>query len=453
MHRSKSAMPSPTCSLASSYGGPPLTRIGRHESEEHGDQDPLTITFFPPSPSDSLASVNTYDSLLSDEAPDELDVSEKPTLPLPPCRPFTSSDASLRPSDPYLFSRLFPSMNRLSIRHDGATPDGNMNLRVDIMIGPESPVPRLRSNIVQLFHLRMHDLERREFSLRRYCRDSGREVCFSKRGYTVPSGPSSAVSAALRSVKTPFRKSTAASSSTLSSSSSCSGSSSAFFRRLPTTNDAATAATANSSAAAAQSLPASNPPLVPTDTIKLEFSNYAHVDVRRLKASYAFSWWGHRYVWSRTLDQNLGTTSFHLFRDGRRAAPIAHIVPEVRCPIQIAAEQRAGGWIPPCYMWISDPVVVEAVTDVAEYVAASPRTIIVVATGLMALVDHSIREHWLANKPRRPRTSLPHFGVGPPDADPTNRPAAGGIRRLFSPRPSTQHSHSPLRLGRRITVY
>lgn len=54
-------------------------------------------------------------------------------------------------------------------------------------------------------------------------------------------------------------------------------------------------------------------------------------------------------------------------RDDKHEA-MAHIVQEVQSPSQIDAERRAGGWIPPCYMWISDRSAVDAVTDVAEYV-------------------------------------------------------------------------------------
>jgi hypothetical protein len=52
-------------------------------------------------------------------------------------------------------------------------------------------------------------------------------------------------------------------------------------------------------------------------------------------------------------------------RDGQ-GAPVAHIVPESRTPTQVRDEEDAGGWIPPCYMWISDDSLVQAVTDVAE---------------------------------------------------------------------------------------
>ncbi|KND92320.1 hypothetical protein TOPH_03013 [Tolypocladium ophioglossoides CBS 100239] len=182
--------------------------------------------------------------------------------------------------------------------------------------------------------------------------------------------------------------------------------------------------------------PPSPPLLVPTATIKLEFSNYARVDVsRRHGKRYEFAWWGRSYAWRRAVDKTLGTVSFHLVRDGE-AEPVAHIVSEVRSPNQVDAEERAGGWIPPCYMWISDQSVVEAVTDVAD---------VIVATGLIALVDDCIRERW-QKKPAPPSPIWPH--IGPADAHGDR--SKTGVRGFFSRRPST---HSPLRLGRTIAVY
>ncbi|UNI16634.1 hypothetical protein JDV02_003056 [Purpureocillium takamizusanense] len=553
----------------------------RYDSrDEELDREPAlpptpTITFFPPSPaSASLSSVATYDSLLSDAAEPEPEpeplssLSSSPdhdcghraapssvhlpspadaSIPtvLPPYRTLAPFDPSLRPSDPVTFARLFPSLDRLAIRHDDATADGNMNLRVETVVAPfggasssSSPVAsagpvllgarRRPAATVQLFHLRMHDLARRDFSLRRYCRDSGREVCFSKRAY-APAGSSSigggcggggiASSAshtlhrALRSVKSPFRRSSSSSSSSsgaandASTTTSCSPRNSLGFARRPSTGAGAggstvtahttvssscwsrrRGSTSSSASLAGNALllsgtaAAARPPpppqvLVPTDTVKLEFSNYARVDVSRRRHSssiggggatkaYEFEWWGHRYAWRRAVDRSLGTVSFHLVRDGGSASSssaatsttVAHIVPEVRTPTQVFAEDRAGGWVPPCYMWISDPSVVDAVTDVAD---------VIVATGLIALVDDSIRERWPASikKKKMPTTPVapyllppspttPHFGSGPADADGYDDAARRpGLRGFFSRRSSGQHSHSPLRLGRTVAVY
>jgi hypothetical protein len=109
---------------------------------------------------------------------------------------------------------------------------------------------------------------------------------------------------------------------------------------------------------------------MPTNTTKLEFSNYAHVEVKRRGAKsskrYEFEYWGASYAWKRVVEKD-GTgkaVSYHLFKGDGPA--VAHIVPEMRSPQQVFAEMEAGGWVPPCSMWISDRSVIEAVSDVAE---------------------------------------------------------------------------------------
>lgn len=380
--------------------------------------------------SDSNASVATYNSLLSStefdfygnvgkggdgfgnaDKTDDVVFPEDAVIPtqLPAYSHHPLNDYPVRPTTPQAFSQLFPSLDRLSILHDDFTPDGNMNLRV------ETPVllPRSRHHrpvAFQLFHLRLHDLAMRDFSLRRYCRGSGREVCNSKRTFVDAAASSSSnaachghgrsnsggasilrrpstlqrsVSKTIRSVKTPFQR---ASTSTASSG----------FRR-PGTGGRRSSVSSGSSHSwnsaigcpstdgLSKSLPPTSSPnfKLPTDTIKLEFSNYARVDVSRRSAatrgsnsgsgggegqiSYDFEWWGHRYAWQRSVDRHTGVVTFHLIRDGRGYG-IAHIVPETRGLEEARAEERAGGWIPPCHFWISDESVLRAMTDVAEYV-------------------------------------------------------------------------------------
>jgi hypothetical protein len=111
-------------------------------------------------------------------------------------------------------------------------------------------------------------------------------------------------------------------------------------------------------------------PSLPTNTTKLEFSNYAQIDVKRRgkKSSkrYEFEYWGYSYSWRRVEEKYsvAKSVSYHLHKGEGPA--IAHIVPELRSPAQVHADEAAGGWVPPCSMWISDPSVVEALTDVAE---------------------------------------------------------------------------------------
>ncbi|QPH09638.1 hypothetical protein C2857_000547 [Epichloe festucae Fl1] len=428
-------------------------RTGREPSPP----PPPTITYFPPSPSASLLSVNTYDSRFSENGLDN-EVFDGLEAALPDQEPEAQrlhaaedhaipevlrsycagpTDPSLRPSDPRSFGLLFPSQNRLSIRHDDTTPDGNMNLRVDTVTSSMGGSrERRRLATVQLFHLRMHDLSDRHFSLRRYCRDSGREVCFSKRAYASTSATSrhgiqQSVSSALRSVKAPFRRSNASNSSCFSLKSSSSA-------RRPSTASAVTSKSSASSTSGGTDgtdgrsarLDVKSPPsvLFPTDKIKLEFGNYARVEVsRRNSKLYGFEWWGHTYTWKRAVDKELWTFSFHLMRDDKHEA-IAHIVQEVQSPSQIDAERRAGGWIPPCYMWISDRSAVDAMTDVAD---------VIVATGLAALVDDCIRQEWQSDQRNASETA--------PLRSAKTRPGPG--------RTDGQASDKPFRFGKGVAVY
>ncbi|CAN8103192.1 unnamed protein product [Discula destructiva] len=315
-------------------------------------------------------------------------------------------------------------MNRLSIRHDDFTTDGNMNLRVDTV------VPGRSRTAVQLFHLRMYDLAKRDSSLRRYCRESGREVCNSKRTYLAPTptsrptlqrSMSSAMKTLSGAARPAFRRQNS-SSSTISS-----GKRPATAHSFDTSR--VDASCPSPRAFTGDYKPHSQPRA--TNAIKLEFSNYARVDVERkgVKNSkrYEFSWWGHHYAWKRVAEKHMdGVVSFHLIRDGQ-SPPIAHIVPETRSPNQVEDDERAGGWVPPCYMWINDKSVLDAATDVAD---------VIVAAGLMALVDNCIKERWQTKKMHR----LPALG------DMGSSSPRSFMQRVFSQRrASSDHPHSPLR--------
>jgi len=102
---------------------------------------------------------------------------------------------------------------------------------------------------------------------------------------------------------------------------------------------------------------------------------------------------------------------------------VAHIVPETRSPTQVEDDELSGGWVPPCFMWINDRSIVNAVTDVAD---------VIVATGLTALVDDCIKERWQSKRTHR----LPVLGdveyVGP----------RAFMQRVFSQRnKSTDQDH------------
>ncbi|KAK2051237.1 hypothetical protein LY76DRAFT_414546 [Colletotrichum caudatum] len=396
------------------------------------------------------SSVDTFDSSLASDDEDELELmrdAEMDTFdehqeipPLPAyCRDIIDTD--VRPSNPQDFAKLFPSMNRLSICHDEFTPDGNMNLRVDTV------APGRRPYNIQLFHLRMHDLGKREFSLRRYCRDSGREVCNSKRKYveeateqrpTLQRSVSSAIKTL--SMRRPLPR-------TNSGGSFLAGKGKDVISQRPQSSTSSSRDSADETAsyfrrsASFEPKPKTRP--IPSNTMKLEFSNYARVNVTRRGGTnnkrYEFEWWGHKYQWKRVLDKNLGAVSFHLVKDGNNNASdaVAHIVPETRSPNQVVEDESAGGWVPPCHMWISDRSVLDAVTDVAD---------VIVATGLMALVDDCIKHRWQTRKIHRIAVPLTSRTVDVEYVGPR-----AFVQQLFHRRAS-DHTSSPLR-QRPIATY
>ena len=377
---------SPSSSSSGSYESYSPSKLKCHQE----DISPDTSLY-------SRSSVDTYASSASEEELDDLDLdsttgtAEYDTCSIPPLPVYRREvvEPNVRPSTPQDFAKLFPSLNRLSIRHDEFTPDGNMNLRIDTVV-----TGRRRTSI-QLFHLRMYDLAKREFSLRRYCRDSGREVCNSKRKYVEPPAPKpqkeegSADRPTLQRSLTSAIKTLSGGNNGKPGFNRANSGGSIFRSRTAAKNDGTRPGTSNSHSSSEgddESLNATKSRLsladsrlgfkskpqrpLPTNTIKLEFSNYARVDVRRCGGSrnkrYDFDWWGHRYSWRRSVDKQLNSTSLHLVRDGNTHAPVAHIVPETRSPNQVFADENAGGWVPPCFMWIADNSIVDAQTDVAE---------------------------------------------------------------------------------------
>lgn len=443
------------------------TYVSDSESEED-DENAIDDTF-DITDDDDYISDSHKNYLHSASAGHKASLDDNVIPPLPDYRPDVCGGISSMhySTTPQEFAKLFPSLNRMSIRHDETTADGNMNLRVDIAV----PVgERRRLTSYQLFHLRMYDLAKREFSLRRYGRDSGREVCNSKLNFidpadktkkekksrskmsiisrksnedddddeddkgfakhwarssnsshSVKTAPSidlrptlqRSMTTALRSlgamasVRPSFRRSASSSSQDKYKSQSSRPATSHYSPYTP----ASTSPTSSSPPALSSSTPSffsrdkgrlSPPPPAPkpTNTVKLEFSNYARVDLERSSTTghhshshnqtsdntrYEFEWWGHKYTWKRSTDKLLNTVSYHLMRDDNGEIPIAHIVPEMRSPNQVDADEDAGGWIPPCHLWISDPAVLNAMTDVAD---------VLVATGLLALTDDCIRTRW-----------------------------------------------------------
>ncbi|KAK1836460.1 hypothetical protein QBC39DRAFT_338148 [Podospora conica] len=383
-----SPRPSDTPLKTSDSSTAPPVKPARYErAYTYHDAPSVETSLYPESSVDSLASTTA-----STQDLDPLDVGESPLdyedhcIPPLPVYRRDVVETNVRPSTPQDFSKLYPSLNRFTIRHDEFTSDGNMNLRIDTVVTGR------RRTAIQLFHLRMYDLAKREFSLRRYCRDSGREVCNAKRKYVEPSTPKPKAETTerptlARSMTTAFK--------TLGGRPALRRAKSTFGRPATgySTSEGDEEYFGNHSAVSLDGPKAKAHRPVPTNTMKLEFSNYARVEVHRRGGKnnkrYEFDWWGHRYNWKRSVDKQLGLVSWHLVRDGNTSAPVAHIVPETRSPSQVRADESAGGWVPPCFMWLADETILDAVTDVAD---------VIMATGLMALVDDCIKERWQPKK-------------------------------------------------------
>lgn len=378
--------------------------------------------------------------------------------------------------DAEYFKDLFPSLDRFTVRHDNFTLDGNMNLRVEtpphFVRRPKRGDKQVRSSsrretserpfAFQLFHLRMHDLVKREFSLRRYSRDSGREVCSTKRAFVLegqqlpveededeqPVRPSTkrSVSSAFQSITQTLQRaspnnpshSRRPTSSCQSPQQSSRNSRSTFGcsqdAKSVISSDRLSPSASIASSSSHPSLtspPPRNPLKIATDTIKLEFQNYARVDLTRIDESkdsaavmYDFEWWGRQYSWKRHVDRQTDVVSYHLIRDKQEKA-VAHIVPETRGIEEARADEDVGGWVPPCHIWISDKSVIDAKTDVAD---------IVMATGLLTLVDDSIRTRWqlpkVVSRPPKPVKSYTSEVIAP-------RPK-GLLNSIFNRRGSEQ---------------
>jgi hypothetical protein len=267
---------------------------------------------------------------------------------------------------------------------------------------------------MQLFHLRMHDIPTRAFSLRRYCRESGREVCHS----VLRQGGDGKVKGQKKSKHPKLQRSMSTALATVTRGGVKRADSwgavtnnynhKASYPPLTNTKPLLTIPTRHDSGYATNSdeddddfssssdsedddeeTPIPTPSSLPgtkgkTNTTHLEFSNYAHVDLTRRGSAgkgkhWDFEYWGTPYSWKREGD------SYHLVptsnASGNSAGAVAHIVPDVLTPSQTLEEAREGAWVPRCSFWISDPKLLRG-GDVAD---------VVVATGILALVDDKAR--------------------------------------------------------------
>ena len=299
---------------------------------------------------DDSASVNTYASTL----PSTEDFEEDLPYDVPDYEP-VYQQSKIIPSSPEDFPRLFPTTGRMFIRHDDSTLDGNMNLQVYTQAHKKG-----RKTELTLFHLRMHDLKNREFSLRRYCRDSGREVCHSSRKYTKPAAARPGLQRSMSNALSTLRGKSDSKTSTLEG-----------LKRQDSGYGSLSEDDLGVESSSQVALGRSSIPL-PTNTTHLEFSNYAHVDVKRRGAKtskrYGFEYWGTEYMWKRVATQqgHLKQVAYHLI-DTRTSSNVAYIVPDIMTESEARQEEAKGGWVPPCSFYISNErIKEEKLSDVAE---------------------------------------------------------------------------------------
>lgn len=308
---------------------------------------------------DPRASIDTYASTIADEKEPS---SQRSLNPLMRSICYQPDAISTTPAE---FAELFPSTRRLLIQHDDTSPDGNLNLRLDT----ELSISRGHRVKLTLFHLRMYDLAERQFSLRRYQRQSGREVCSSKRKYLKPtSKPSS-----------PSKKGSLVNALTKMNLKA--------FNSKPRPKPAHEPEDTESEDDLDLFDQADVEASIPTETMRIEFSNYAQVELQRTRRGdgkmYDFEYWGQQYTWRKVIyqDEEESIFSFELVNMASGNC-LAHITPDKLSRQQSRHEASQGTWVPPCSMRVTEKGISGDLGDV------------IIATGLMALTDDCIRGHW-----------------------------------------------------------
>ena len=329
---------------------------------------------------DPRSSTETYASTVSSSE----DLEDQIEYELPDDRRRVYDTESI-PTTPHDFAKLFPTTRRLLIQHDDSSSDGNMNIRCDTEAVSQDG-HRLK---MTLFHLRMKNLYERQFSLRRYCRDSGREVCNSKKKYAKP------IPRATRKRPSLSRSFTSA------------------LQNLGVKQNRHDAAEDSDDDIEQElrnfTLCSDVKATIPTNIIRLEFSNYAQVEVHRRRQGHIKQWdfeyWGEPYSWKRELSDDDGEAiySYELI-NVRTGDCVAYVMPDKLDSRQAALEEMQGGWVPPSSMRITESTISEDLGDV------------IVSTGLVVLADDCIKRRW--HSKRSGRVHVPHQ-TAPEYVDPT----------------------------------
>lgn len=360
--RSGGAIGSPAPGLPRHHSAMPSYGERRYDSSYRGSRS-------------ASESVETYSSSPSSTSED---FGSRPSVYSYDSRYMPESEAV--PSTPPLFAQLFPSTRRLIIKHDDSTPDGNMNLRIDCNTNHKSEPAKH----VTLFHLKMTDLKRREMSLRRYGRECGREVVNYRRKFAQSAADRPTLQRSGSNFLNTFRGK---------------GSKEKVLQRQDSgyeSDDASSDGETKSTSPTSGSIDKVKAE-IPTNTLLLEFSNYAHVQVKRRGGKgakkYEFEYWGKSYAWKRKITHygHDESCSYQLVNLATNNV-VAEIRPDNLSPSEVAEEERKGGFVPPCTMWLCDDntdSVVGSMCDLAD---------VVVSTGIGALVDDCIKRRFSKTK-------------------------------------------------------
>lgn len=320
---------------------------------------------------------------------------DKEPSPMPPKA--HSRNTEFEWSTPESFARWFPSNETLFVQHDDKLTSGKMCLNVltatDQGFGP----------LLQLFYLQMYDLKKRSFSLRRYSRDSGLEVCHTSRIYKKATGARPRIRRSINSSITSMRNFSRGSSRSSQTSAQSSQSEHEYsnYSSESAVNEDENEAQVKTSF---QQTVGDTLFEQSSNQISLEFSNYANILLSRkafgARKSYDFEYWGTAYQWKRQKkSQSLGKNrSYNLYR-GQSDLVVAHITLQDLSWSQTDEEEEMGGWVPPIWMRITDPSILSEnnSTDIPD---------VIIATGIIAFVDDCIRRRW--NIPAT--TTSPHNG-------------------------------------------
>lgn len=255
----------------------------------------------------------------------------------------------VRPATSTEFGELFPSKRKMLIQHDNTYGDAYANLRVDMHTSSHNGVKER----VTMFHLKIHNREKREMSLRRYHRDSGREVCNCTRVH--------------REKKQESRPKLIRSFSSALASLKLSTSSGASVRTSTSTEEDDPMVADDEEEVAEYD---NTMDWHATNIIRLDFSNYAHIELFRKRKGgsswHEFEYWGSKYRWKAIPSVNgyPDNCVYQLF-SSNSAKSMASIVPVPLTESEALAEDEIGGWVDPCSFWVEDPEIRRR-ADVAE---------------------------------------------------------------------------------------